>query len=355
MDVLLAGDTLQGGDDAHVLGQLADGLHGGGAVLGLGHAVHALDTHGAGDLAVLLSRSLGVVGHDGGQEGGAGLTVRHIVVSGKGVCHGVVHAQTHVGEAHTGHVLAQSHALAALGGVGHGPAQGGGDDADSLDVEHIRQSPGTLGDVALNGVGQSVHTRGGGEGSGHGGHHVGIHHGDDRDIVGVHANELALLLHVGDDVVDGDLGGGAGGGGDGDDGHAGVLGGSYTLQRTNVGELGVGDDDADGLGGVHGRAAADGHDAISLGCLEGRDTALDVLDGGVGLDVREDGVGDGGGIQKVGDLGGHTELDEVGVGGDEGLGKAAGLDLIDNGGDGTRAVVGGLVEHELVHSDISFL
>ena len=355
MDVLLAGDTLQGGDDAHVLGQLADGLHGGGAVLVLGHAVNALHTHGAGDLAVLLTRSLGVVGHDGGEEGGAGLTVGHIVVGRQGVRHRVIHAQTHVGEAHTGHVLTQSHTLAALGGVGHGAPQGGGDDADGLDVEHIRQSPGALGDVTLNGVGQSIHTRSGGEGSGHGGHHIGIHNGHHGNIVGIHADELALLLHVGDDVVDGDLGGGAGGGGDGDDGHAGVLGGSHALQGADVSELGVGDDDADGLGGVHGGAAADGDDAVSLGCLEGLHTVLHVLNGGVGLDVREDGVGDGGGIQQVGDLGGHAELDEVGVGGDEGLGKAAGLDLIDDGGDGTRAVVGGLVEHELVHSAISFL
>ena len=46
-----------------------------------------------------------------------------VVQSGQAVCHGVDDAQTHVGEAHAGDVLAQSHALAALRGVLHGTAQ----------------------------------------------------------------------------------------------------------------------------------------------------------------------------------------------------------------------------------------
>ena len=86
----------------------------------------------------------------------------------------------------------------------------------------------------------------------------GIDDGDLGDVVGVNADELALLLHVGDDVVDGDLSGGAGGGRDGDGEHGVLLGGGDALEAGHVGKLGVLDDDADALAGVHGGAAADG-------------------------------------------------------------------------------------------------
>ena len=65
--------------------------------------------------------------------------------------------------------------------------------------------------IGGGGMGQCIHTGGSGQALGHGGHHIGVHHGDFRDVVGVHADELALLLHIGDDVVDGDLGSSAGG------------------------------------------------------------------------------------------------------------------------------------------------
>ena len=67
----------------------------------------------------------------------------------------------------------------------------------------------------------------------------------------VNADHLAVLLHVGDNVVDGDLRGGACGGGHGDDGHALILGGCNALERTHVGEFGIVDDNAYRLGGIH--------------------------------------------------------------------------------------------------------
>ena len=75
--------------------------------------------------------------------------------------HGVHDAQAHIGEAHAGHILAQSHALTTLVGVSNGTAQAIRDDLDGLDVEHIAHFPCTLGDVALDGVGQSIHAGGG--------------------------------------------------------------------------------------------------------------------------------------------------------------------------------------------------
>ena len=136
-------------------------------------------------------------------------------------------------------------------------------------------------------MGQGVHAGGGSEGRGHGGHHVRIYHGDLGDVVGVHTDELALFLHIGDDVVDGDLSGSAGGGGDGDGKDSVTLRGGDPFQGADVGEFRVVDDDADGFGGIHDGTAAYGDDAVRLGVLEGFDAVLDVFNGGVGLDVGE--------------------------------------------------------------------
>src|SRR5699024_6100697 len=158
-----------------------------------------------------------------------------------------------------------------------------------------------------------------GQSLGHGGHHIGVNNGHLGDVVGVHADEFAALLHVGDDVVDGDFGSGAGGGGHGDSEHSVLLGGGHALQAAHVGKFRVVDDDADGFGSVHGRAAADGHDAVRFGILKGGHAVLDILDGGVGLSGAVEGIGKVCGIQQVGDLLGDTELDQVGVRADKGF------------------------------------
>src|SRR5699024_6536959 len=170
-----------------------------------------------------------------------------------------------------------------------------------------------------------------------------------------HADELALFLHVGDDVVDGHLGGGACGGGHSNGEHRVLLGGGDALQRAHIGKLGVIDDDADGLGGVHGRAAADGHDAVGPGSLEGRHAVLDVLDGGVGLDLAVHSVGKARGVQQGGDLAGHAEADQVRVRADESLLVAPrgqlGHDVLDR----AVAVVRDGVQYNAVsHSSVSF-
>ena len=183
---------------------------------------------------------------------------------------------------------------------------------------------------------------------GHAGHHIRVNDCDLGDVVGVNADELADLVRVGDHVVDGDLGRGAGGGGHGN-GEGGVLlGGGDALKAGNVGKLGVLDDDADALAGVHGGAAADGDHHVSAGGLVRLDAVLDVLDGGVGLDLRVEGPGDAGGIELVGDLGGHAKLDEVGVGAHEGLLVAAARNLARDLLDCTLAVIADGVENEAV-------
>ena len=120
--------------DAHVLGELLDGGDGGVGGLVVGHLVQALHAHGLGDGAVALARHGLVVLQAGGQDDGAGHAVGGVVQGGEAVGHGVDDAQAHIGEAHAGDVLAQGHALPALGGVVHSAPQGLGDNLDGFEV-----------------------------------------------------------------------------------------------------------------------------------------------------------------------------------------------------------------------------
>lgn len=44
-------------------------------------------------------------------------------------------------------------------------------------MKHVEDGAVPLGDVTLNGMGQGIHTAGGGQALGHGSHHVGIDDG----------------------------------------------------------------------------------------------------------------------------------------------------------------------------------
>ena len=215
-------------------------------------------------------------------------------------------------------------------------------------MEHIGDGAVALGDIALDGMGQRVHTGSGGQALGHGSHHVGIDDCDLRDIVGIDADELALLLHVGDDVVDGDLGSSTGSGGHCNGEHCVLLGGSNTFQRADVRKLGVIDDDADGLCGIHGGAAADGDHAVRFCGLEGSHAVLHVGDGGVGLDLAVNSIGKVCSIQQVGDFLGDAELDQVRVRADESLLVAAGGQFGNDVLDGTVAMVGDRIQNNAV-------
>ena len=338
--------------DVHVGGKLLDGGDSGVGSLVGAHA-RGVNAHGNGNLGQALGANRLVELHGDRQQHGASNAVRGVVVSGQGVSHGVVDAQADVGEAHAGDILAKSHALAAgagLTGLGLGDrvAQVLADQLNSLKVEHVGELPSALGGVALDGVGQSVHASRGGQAGGHGSHHIGVDDGDLGGVVGVDAHELADLLGVGDDVVDGHLGGGTGGRRHSDGEHGVVLSGSNALETADIGELGVVDDDADSLGSVHGGTATDGHDSVSLGGLEGLDAVLDVLDGGVGLDLGVKAPSDAGGVELVGHLGGNAKLDQIRVGADEDLLVAATLELAGDLLDGAGTMIRDGVENETI-------
>ena len=228
-------------------------------------------------------------------------------------------SQAHVGECHAGNELAQSHALTALVLIGNSTPQALCDQADSLQVQAVRQSPCALGGVAFDSVGQCIHACGSGQALGHGGHHIRIDDGDVRDIVHVHTDELALTLHIGDNVVDSSFSSSTSGGGNGDGVNGTVLGRSNTFQRANVSELRIVDDNTDGLAGVHGGATANGDHVISTGSLVRGNTRLNILDGGIGLDVGINLIGHASRIQHVGNFLGNTELQQIRIGGDKSL------------------------------------
>ena len=75
----------------------------------------------------------------------------------------------------------------------------------------------------------------------------------------------------------------------------------------------------------------------------------------VGLNVAVNAVGVAGCVQQIGDLAGHAELDQVGVGADEGLLIAAGGELGKNVLDGALAVVGDGVEDDTVCHVVTLL
>ena len=221
-------------------------------------------------------------------------------------------------------------------------------------MEHVGHLPCRLGGVAFNGVGQCVHTGGSGQTCGHRAHHFGIDDRHDGHVVRIDADEFALFLNIGDDIVDGDFGCGAGGGRDGDNGNAGLLCVRYALKGAHVGKFRVVDYDADGLGGVHGGTAADGDQIIRAGCLECRNAVGNVLDGGIGFYIGIYLVTQSGSVHNIGHSGDNSVTQKGGAAADKSLFKAAGFHLGWQLADGACAVIRGLVEHDSVcHSKVS--
>ena len=181
-------------------------------------------------------------------------------------------------------------------------------------MEHVGKLPRALGGVALNRVCERVHASGGGEACGHGRHHFRVDNGNFRNVVHVDADEFAFLFRIGNYVIDGDFGRGASGGGHGNGEHGMFGGGRDAFEAYYVGELGVRGNNANALRGVHGAAAAHGHDAIGAAGLERRYARLHVLDGGVGLNVAEHFPCDARFVEQVGHLFRDAETHQVGVG-----------------------------------------
>ena len=197
-------------------------------------------------------------------------------------------------------------------------------------------------------MGQRVHPGGSGQSLRHGGHHVRIDHGDVRDIVGVHADELPFFLDVRDHVVDGGFRSGAAGGRNGNREDRALLCRRDAFEGTDIGEFRIVDHDADPLAGIHGGAAADGDHEIGPARPVGFHAVLDVFDGGIRFDVRIDGIGNAVPVQQVRHLRCDAEFDQVGVRCDKRFLKAVGGDDSGNLVDRSVAVIGNTVQDKTI-------
>ena len=160
-------------------------------------------------------------------------------------------------------------------------------------------------------MGQCVHTGCGSQSLGHGGHHIRIHNGNSRNIIGIHADELPLFFHICDDIVDRYFCGSAGSCRNRNGGNGVVLRRSNTLQRTHICKFRIGNDNADRLCRVHRGAAANGNDSICSASLKSRYTLLHVLNGGIRLDLRVNRVCNAGIVQNVCHLCRHAKLQQI--------------------------------------------
>ena len=222
------------------------------------------------------------------------------------------------------------------------------DNLNGLVVEHVRHLPRALRGIALDGVRERVHARRCGKPNRHGCHHVRVDHCYVGDVVRVDADELALLLRVGNHVVDSNLSSGASRGRNrnGEDGV--LLRVRNALKTLDVRKLGVVGDDTDGFRRVHRGAAADGHDRTRAALLECLHAILHVLYRGVWLDLVVEVPLDASLVQQVRHLGGHAKLHEVGVGAHENVIVATPLKLTRNLLDGPRPVIRDAIENEPV-------
>ena len=244
----------------------------------------------AGDVGVAVFAGFAVELDDEGLEDGVAEAVGEAELGADLVGDGVGDAEEGVGEGHAGEALGDVHAAAG----GHVAVVGGDevvvDHLDGLDGEGVGEVAVEGGDVGFDGVGEGVEAGVGGELGGHGLGKVAIDDGDVGGDFEVGEGVFDLGGVVGDDGEGGDFGGGAGGGGDGgEDGLLAEDGEGEGVFDVVEGLFGVLVEDPHGLGGVDGRAAADGDDDVGLGVAHGLGALHDGLNGGVGLNAGEEG------------------------------------------------------------------
>ncbi len=263
--------------------------------------------------------------------------------------HAVHQAKADVGIGHAGDVGGIGHLLTGrhitVGALGEVP----GDHADGLHRQAIGQAPRARRDVAFNGVGQRVETGGDLEPARHGIGQVGVDEGDDRDVMRVDGDELALVGGVGDHIVDGGFGRGARGGRHAEDRHRRVLGVRHALKAQHIREFGIGGDDADALARVLRGSSAQTDQEVRSGFGEFGDAVLDAFDRRIRLDVAEHLIRHAGFVEHVGDLLGSAGLQQHRIGDDERLGEAVRLGHGWNLPDRAASEICGLVENHAIY------
>ena len=262
--------------------------------------------------------------------------------------HAVHKAQAHIRIRHASDVGGISHLFTSILVSIHALRQILRDHADRLHRQRIGKAPGPRRDHTFDGVREGVETCGHLEAARHAVGQVRVHERHDRNVVRVDGHELALVLRVGDHVVDRGLRSGAGGRRHAEDRHARVLGGGHAFKREHVGELRVRHHNANALACVLRAAAAETDEEVGARLLELLNTVLDVLDRWVRLHIVEDLVRDLRLVEHIGHFLHRAVLHEHGIGDNERLRESArlrlGRDLLDR----TPAKIRGLVENHAV-------
>ncbi len=222
-------------------------------------------------------------------------------------------------------------------------------------MEHIGQFPCACRDISLDGMGERVHTSRRCQSLWHGCHHLGIDKCNDGYVFRIHADHLAVLCHVRDDIVDRHLRCCSGSRRHREDRYGLILRGRHTLEAHYVLKLRIVDDDADRLRRVHGRATADRDQIIRAGFLICRHAGLYVLHCRVWLDLRIQLIGHPLSVEDIQYSLRHAEFHQIGIGAHKCLLKSPsfclGHDILDRACPMIRC----LVQYESVcHNFFSF-
>ena len=159
----------------------------------------------------------------------------------------------------------------------------------------------------------------------------------------VNAYEFTFSFYVGDNVVDGNLCSSTGCSRNGDDRYTWIFGRCGALKASDILKLRVCDDDTDGFGGIHRRAAADGDQIVSAGCLESFYAVFYVFDGRVWLDIAVKLIVESVCGQNIGYFGSNVEFNQIRVRAYESFLEAVCLCFICDLGNSACSVIRGCI------------
>ena len=260
MGNVFCANAVEFGGDAHVGIHAADPCHQPGGSIFL----RGGDIHGLADFQRFPVDAVTVGREYIGQEHCIGKSVGNVVLTTQGMGDSVTVAHIAFGEGTTSIEGCLQH----IGPCFHIITVFEGDFKVFRNQFTSRQGVGTglfrggMTDVCLDGVGQCVHTGGGGKMGREAAGHLRVQHGCPGDQGKIADGEFVIIDVVGDDGCQRDLAAGSGSGGDCDE----VGDGADDLQdplHSGNGQSGAGDPGTDGFGAVDGRAAAEADQSLT--------------------------------------------------------------------------------------------
>ena len=260
----------------------------------------------------------------------------------------MVDSQADIREAHSRDVLTESHFLPAFCISLDRRAKRATDDFNRFQVHHIGHFPSGFGDVAFDCVGERVHACWSGEFCWHWHHHVGVNESDERNVVNINADEFALCLNIGDNIVDCDFCRRSRSCGNCENRKAGVFSRRNSFKASHIGKFGVRHDDSDSLCRVHWRAAANRNDVIRASLFASRNSSRHIFDRRIWFDFWINFVSKPRLVQNIGDFLCNAELNQIWISADESLFPAVRLRLVHDFVDCTFSVVRCLIKCDSV-------